>query len=567
MQLTVQDVLDYELLDGAIVCTAKDYAKSRPVHWVSVMEMPVENFVRRNELVLTTAMGCKNDLETFRGFVKDIIDSGAAALMIAMGRHVYEIPKEIMALAKEHDFLIVELPWELRFSTIIEEVMINLNDLHQQERQRSEQVQQDLLKLILADAELGKIAAYIRRELGSALLITDSHGVIQAGAGFSHAKIGAWEELVEAGTFPIREASSKSNRDPMVQKFRTGEMAGRKLVQVPVLRVSEEPQGYLFVELPEASAKERLDVFMVHVLEHASTTISLWLSRQNAVEETKAALRMDFVRELAHGEFSSKEQAASRARALGYDLDLAYVSLAGYPENFRELFEKRAPGDNSYTDWSKSMIAYIEEEIYYAAHAMKRTIMMSFANGRLIIFLEKPPESEQENQINFLDLIERRLGNLLPEVVISWGIGDFSEGFEGFNESFQHALTALEIGRMKKGAGHRTDYRDTSADRLLLQLAKTEGMKDVILSTIQPLVDYDRQRQMDLIGTFSAYNHYQGNVSQTARALNLHRQSLLYRLRKIEALTGLSLVDPDDLFLLELCVRTYRIHATEENEL
>lgn len=91
-------------------------------------------------------------------------------------------------------------------------------------------------------------------------------------------------------------------------------------------------------------------------------------------------------------------------------------------------------------------------------------------------------------------------------------------------------------------------------------------MKDIILSTIQPLVEYDQQRQMDLIGTFSAYNHYQGNVSQTARALNLHRQSLLYRLRKIESLTGLSLVDPDDLFLLELCVRTYRIRATEPND-
>lgn len=566
MQLTVQDVLNYELLEGAIVRTAKECANARPVHWVSVMEMPVENFVRRNELVLTTAMGCKNDLETFRGFVKDIINSGAAALMIAMGRHVYEIPKEIVALAQEYDFLLIELPWELRFSTVIEEVMIDLNDLHQQERQRSEKVQQALLKLILADAELEKIAAYIRRELGSPLLITDSHGVVKAAAGFSRARLEAWEQGVGDGVFPIREAISKESRDPMIQKFRTGEVAGRKFVQVPVLQVSEEPQGYLFVELADDAKEGRLDVFVVNVLEHAATTISLWRSRQNAVEETKAALRMDFVRELANGEFTSKEQAASRARALGYDLDLSYISLAGYPENLRELFERRTPDDSSYTDWSKSMIAYIEEEIYYAAHAMKRTIMMSYANNRLIIFLEKPPESGQENQINFLDLVERRLGNLLPEVVISWGIGDYTSGFEGFGKSFQHAQAALDIGRMKKGPGHRLDYRDTRADRLLLQLAKTEGMKDVILSTIQPLVDYDQQRQMDLIGTFSAYNHYQGNVSQTARALNLHRQSLLYRLRKIEGLTGLSLVDPDDLFLLELCVRTYRIHATEENE-
>ncbi|MFB4166322.1 helix-turn-helix domain-containing protein, partial [Alteribacillus sp. JSM 102045] len=39
-----------------------------------------------------------------------------------------------------------------------------------------------------------------------------------------------------------------------------------------------------------------------------------------------------------------------------------------------------------------------------------------------------------------------------------------------------------------------------------------------------------------------------GNVSQTARELNLHRQSLLYRLRKIETLTGCNLVNSDDTF-------------------
>lgn len=563
MQLTVHDVLEYELLEGAVVRTAKPYANARPVHWVSVMEMPVENFVRRNELVLTTAMGCHNDLQAFQGFVQDIIDSGAAALMIAMGRHVYEIPREVVELAEQHEFVLVELPWELRFSTIIEEVMIHLNDLHQLERQRSEKVQQDLLKLILADAELEKIAAYIRRELKSPLIITDAYGGIQSAAGWSRAKLEDWEQHVSDGVFPIREAISKRNRDPMIRKFRTEKLSGRNLVQVPVLQVSDQPQGYLFVELPEAEEEGRLDVFVVHVLEHAATTISLWMSRQNAVEETKAALRMDFVRELANGEFTSADQAASRARSLGYDLGLSYISIVGYPENFRELFDRRTKDDNSYPDWSKNMIAYIEEEIYYAAHAMKRTIMMSYTNGRLLIFLEKPAESGHENQVNFLDLVERRLRNLLPEVLISWGIGDFVKGFGGFSSSFQHAQTALEIGRSKKGPGHRMDYRDTRADRLLLQLAKTQGMNDVILYTIQPLVEYDQQRQMDLIGTFSAYNHYQGNVSQTARALNLHRQSLLYRLRKIEALTGLSLVDPDDLFLLELCVRTYRIGATE----
>lgn len=60
------------------------------------------------------------------------------------------------------------------------------------------------------------------------------------------------------------------------------------------------------------------------------------------------------------------------------------------------------------------------------------------------------------------------------------------------------------------------------------------------------------------------YNKYNSNVSQTSRALNLHRQSLLHRLRNIEQLTGLSLLDADDLFLLELSVRLWLLKKVEK---
>ena len=65
------------------------------------------------------------------------------------------------------------------------------------------------------------------------------------------------------------------------------------------------------------------------------------------------------------------------------------------------------------------------------------------------------------------------------------------------------------------------------------------------------------ENEMYLIKTFTVYTKNKGNVSQTARELNLHRQSLLYRLRKIEALTKLSLIDPDDLFLLDLSIKIW----------
>lgn len=47
------------------------------------------------------------------------------------------------------------------------------------------------------------------------------------------------------------------------------------------------------------------------------------------------------------------------------------------------------------------------------------------------------------------------------------------------------------------------------------------------------------------------------NISLTARNLYIHRQSLLYRLSKIEELTGMSLREHQDLYLLEIYSHIY----------
>ncbi|MFR4121467.1 MAG: helix-turn-helix domain-containing protein [Clostridium sp.] len=63
----------------------------------------------------------------------------------------------------------------------------------------------------------------------------------------------------------------------------------------------------------------------------------------------------------------------------------------------------------------------------------------------------------------------------------------------------------------------------------------------------------------ELLLTLSQYIRCNYNKNETARELNLHRQSLIYRLKKIEELTGLSLNDHDSLYLPESCLRLLRL--------
>jgi purine catabolism regulator len=50
-----------------------------------------------------------------------------------------------------------------------------------------------------------------------------------------------------------------------------------------------------------------------------------------------------------------------------------------------------------------------------------------------------------------------------------------------------------------------------------------------------------------------------GNTTAAARRLFLNRHSLMYRLRKVEELTGRDLKRHEDRFLLELALRLRRV--------
>lgn len=82
-------------------------------------------------------------------FVQEVIDSGASALAIALGRYVTEIPQEILQLAEAHDFPIIELPWRIRFSDITQTVLSKLNQWQQSIVDNSEELQKELLHLFL----------------------------------------------------------------------------------------------------------------------------------------------------------------------------------------------------------------------------------------------------------------------------------------------------------------------------------------------------------------------------------------------------------------------------------
>ncbi|MCF3965456.1 PucR family transcriptional regulator, partial [Streptomyces fuscigenes] len=63
----------------------------------------------------------------------------------------------------------------------------------------------------------------------------------------------------------------------------------------------------------------------------------------------------------------------------------------------------------------------------------------------------------------------------------------------------------------------------------------------------------------DLARTAEAYLDHAGQAGRTAAALGIHRQTLYYRLSRIEQLTGLDLASGEDRLLLHMALKSARL--------
>ncbi len=107
------------------------------------------------------------------------------------------------------------------------------------------------------------------------------------------------------------------------------------------------------------------------------------------------------------------------------------------------------------------------------------------------------------------------------------------------------------------------DGKRLDGKRLLDDLAVSpdlEPFRDLIL----PLVDYDRKRGSGLVRTLAVYFETGANASEAADRLFLHRNSLLYRLERIQALTGLDLREPESMLVLQLGLLALRRGERDE---
>lgn len=138
---------------------------------------------------------------------------------------------------------------------------------------------------------------------------------------------------------------------------------------------------------------------------------------------------------------------------------------------------------------------------------------------------------------------------------ITSGAGEIHSRLADAPAAIEEAAQAAQLARSLYGPGQQACLSDLGLYRLLYHLRGTPELRAFYDQTLGPLAAYDKRTGGDLLATLEAYFASRANLSETARRLNLHRNSLLYRVQRIEETGQVDLQDPEALLALQVALK------------
>ena len=157
------------------------------------------------------------------------------------------------------------------------------------------------------------------------------------------------------------------------------------------------------------------------------------------------------------------------------------------------------------------------------------------------------------------DELASAAGGVPDGCVVNAGFSRPHDGLGALPEAAVEAREALRIGRLVHGAGAHVGYGDLGLYRVLHSLRDSAELRLFYEQTLGPLVAYDRRTGQNYVETLETYFACHGNLSQTAQRLHHHRNSLLYRIGRIQEICGVDLEDPEARLSLQVALKARRL--------
>ena len=406
-------------------------------------------------------------------------------------------------------------------------------------------VYRHLSGLALQDADLAGVVRLISdRTAATVAVLTQLMDVLTAAApGVTAEKAAAdvREHMVHPRLGQVLRASRLSQRALRLPKV--GGMPA--IIVAPVLVGDEVPSYLVTIDPPENLFGEDMSLL---VTEHAATICGVILGRERVVAAAARRVRDDLVEGLLLGRGRDNADASRWAAHLGYDpaRDHNVLAIAF------DLPPSEAPDQGN----GAAQRQRIWESIEHFVATRAPDAIVSARESEVVIVAAAPdePGPAAMDARRLAHACLARLAELFPAAKVVIGIGgpcrDPREVARSYAQAQRTTATLKRLGR----AGTVSAFGDLGILRLLLQVPDLSELRSFAADVLGKLAVHEQEHKSEYLTTLACYFRENNSPQRASRILHVHPNTVAYRVKRIEEITGLRLDNYTDRLIAQVAL-------------
>jgi purine catabolism regulator len=524
--LKVRDVLSREHFNRAKVMAGSG-GLDRVIRWVHVLEVAdFESLIHGGELILTTGVGLQTDLPAQLTFVQKLIESNAAGICIERGQYFREIHQDLLKLADEHDFPIIQFEETVKFVDITQDLHSLIINRHHGLLKYLDASSRTFIELSMSSNGVHKILQELYEYFHQAILFLPAEGK------------GYYFPANQKPLYELAAAFFEKEKDEISSQHMIN-IGNESFVVMPVKGLGQT-WGCLCLHTSAAAPEE----FHFLILDRAALAIAQIMLRNRTIEERKQHSEDKFVRDILQGRGIEETEVHHHLPFTRSDMRFRVFVIQFDPET-------RSFSEEEWEDMNlqRAMLfrSLFKRHGFYSAVSATKDEMAVIAGYAA---REKEAAVERLKKI-IRSISESGEKKLLFGDQCTIGIGRSYPSIRQLNKSYQEA---------KEVIGIRTNihvYDEIGIYRLFLPLKHSGELEAFIQDHIGPVLEYDQANESDLFQTLKVYLECGGAKKEAAEKLFIVRQTLYHRLDKIEQLLGADFMNPDKRHAVETAIKAY----------
>lgn len=451
------------------------------------------------------------------------------------------IPQAAVSTANDCGISLLSLPQDCSLSSV--ERAINKLIVNQQAQlnQRALEIQRQLTSLAAENRDLNSLLSIMARATAKPIVVHDDAGVMMAQVYPNVSRRSGGRSLLQS--VPYSAFQNWLNDDaPNAQ----GAIVDSPIGHTTVLKVEKRVAGYLSL----VNGTGPLGEFDRLVLRYGADVCAIEMAKNRAIASAVEQTRGDWVQMWLSGTSADDDLLATRAQQAGYDPDAPFV-VAVY----------RATTQAGASLPLESLISLVRDD-------MARRGVEGAVGQYVDVIVALYPLADFDRLMAMVDELRDQLAMRTPSGMVAAGISRLAEDLPGLREAYREAKDAISIAAEMDERESTTYYGDLKLYQLLLGVKQhnLNHMRRFYDESLRPLVEHDERKQGDLVRTLEGFFEANGNLAKAASDLDVHRNTLVYRLERISELTGLDLNDAENRLILHLALKVQRVLATMPHE-